>query len=363
MRRGRRGTTGTGLRVIDDRWWLYNGDMKRYLVSLTRFNESEVAQLRHDILTFHKKHGTTATIDAYGVSRRTIFRWKRRLQETRELQSLIPSSRAPKRKRQMATHHKAVSFIRSLRETVPHLGKEKIKPLLDEYCTGAGIALISVSTIGKVIRRYGMTTKVKRIYHDPFSWFAKRKIRYKAKVKHSPKTTTPGYIEIDTIVQFMQGLKVYIFNAVDVSLKFQFSYGYTTLTSKNALDFYKRLEMVYPLPHTIHTVQTDNGLEYMGEFHRYLEEKQHSVQHLFIYPRCPKINGFVERANRTLQEEFVEQYLHTRWNGIVTFNRDLMEYLVWYNCKRVHKALGNRTPMDNLLFRFPTECQMYGTHT
>lgn len=354
---------GVSMVICNDREWLYNGDNMKFIQSLTRFNESDVAKVRNDILTFYGKHGTRATIDAYGVSRRTIFRWKRKLKDIDgRLESLVPDSRAPHTKRQMVTHYKVVSFIRTIRDTVPHLGKEKIKPLLDAYCLEVGIPTIAESTIGKVIKRYGMDSLAKRIYHNPSSGFAQRKIRYKTKVKRSPKGALPGYLEIDTIHTFIDGMRLYIFNAVDVSLKFQFSYGYSTLTSKNALDFYRRLELVYPLPNTIHTVQTDNGLEYLGDFHSYLEEKI-TLKHLFIYPRCPKINGFVERANRTLQEEFVEQYIHTRWHGLAFFNRDIMEYLVWYNTKRVHKALGNITPMNNLLLLFPKECHMYGTHT
>lgn len=123
----------------------------------------------------------------------------------------------------------------------------------------------------------------------------------------------------------------------------------------------RRLELVYPIKQGIKTVQTDNGLEYLGDFHDYLEKQY--IPHLFIYPRCPKINGFVERANRTLQEEFMQDYIHTRWNGIMAFNHDLMEYLVWYNTKRVHKGLNNTTPINYLLSILPKECHMYGTYT
>ncbi|MDA1316689.1 MAG: integrase core domain-containing protein [bacterium] len=87
-----------------------------------------------------------------------------------------------------------------------------------------------------------------------------------------------------------------------------------------------------------------------------LEDKQ--IPHLFIYPRCPKINAFVEQATRTLQEEFMESYIHTEWSGITTFNHDLMKYLVWYNTKRVHKSLNNTTPIDYLLLILPQERNM-----
>ncbi len=43
----------------------------------------------------------------------------------------------------------------------------------------------------------------------------KRKVNYKSKVRHSPKSSDPGYIEIDTITKFIQGIKRYILNAID----------------------------------------------------------------------------------------------------------------------------------------------------
>lgn len=86
-----------------------------------------------------------------------------------------------------------------------------------------------------------------RIYHNPSHNYKNLYKKYKTKIKKSPKISFPGYIEIDTVVKFVFGLKVYILNAVDVYTKFCFSYGYTRLTSKNSTDFLKRLLLVYPI--------------------------------------------------------------------------------------------------------------------
>jgi len=355
-------STGCQMRVVWGYDWQYNRDLMKYITSLSQYNQSEEAQIRNDILTFSDKHGIDATIDAYRVSRRTLFRWKRNLRKSGgRLSSLVPDSTKPKHTRSMMTHPQIISFIRDIRKKYTNLGKEKIKPLLDEYCEEKSLVPISASTIGKVIRRYHMIHKTNRYYHNPDNGFARRKVKYKRRVRRSPKPRDSGYIEIDTITKFIHGIKLYVFNAVDIKLKFQFSFGYTTLNSRNGEDFMKRLQLVYPIQGGIKTIQTDNGLEYHGSFHKYLEKQ--NIPHLFIYPRCPKINGFVERANRTLQEEFMESYIHTKWNGVVSFNRDLMEYLIWYNTKRVHKSLGNITPMDYLLSIIPKECHMYGTYT
>jgi len=341
---------------------LYNSRMIRSIRSIQSFSKSEVADLRLKVIEFHKSYGTKATRDAFPVSKATIYRWKKILKDSRgRLESLIPASTAPKRKRRMMTDPRIIGFIKVIREKRGRLGKEKIKPLLDEYCKELGIKTLSESTIGKVIKRNNLYVKTKRIYHNPIGAYRKKNISYKTKVKHSPKPTGFGYLEIDTIVRFVDGIKVYIYNAVDIRLKFQFSYGYTRLKSGNTVDFFKKLELVYPLLNVIHSVQTDNGLEFMGEFNKYLTEKK--IKHLFIYPRCPKINAFIERANRTLQEEFVNGHESFILEGINVFNEALIEYLVWYNTKRVHKSLGNISPIDYLLSILPQKSQMYVTYT
>lgn len=152
-------------------------------------------------------------------------------------------------------------------------------------------------------------------------------------------------------MKFISGIKVYIFNAIDIKLRFQFSYAYSRLNTVNSLDFFKRLELVYPLKTGIYAIQTDNGLEYLGRFDDYLKER--GIKHFFIYPRCPRINAFIERANRTLQEEFLDDNLDYALNGLFEFNLKLIEYLIWYNTKRVHKSLGNLSPIDYLLKHSP----------
>jgi hypothetical protein len=47
----------------------------------------------------------------------------------------------------------------------------------------------------------------------------------------------------------------------------------------------------------------------------------------------------------------------------MTFNRDLMQYLIWYNKNQVHKRLNNQTPINSLLSILPKECHTYRTYT
>lgn len=160
-----------------------------------------------------------------------------------------------------------------------------------------------------------------------------------------------------------------VYNAVDINTRFAFSYAYKSKSSKNTLDFFKKVEAVYPgnidglelglkselksnntlqlQPYPITTVQTDNGSEYLGMFDEYLKDKH--IKHLFLYPKHPKINGYIERANRTLEEEFMGYNLYLLSDDINTFNSELIEYLIWYNTERPHHSLNNLSPMNFMI--------------
>jgi putative transposase len=109
-------------------------------------------------------------------------------------------------------------------------------------------------------------------------------------------------------------------------------------------DFYERFQSVYP--REIVTWQSDNGAENLGEFDHQL--KKDEILHLFSYPRCPKINAYIERYNRTIQEEFIDNHLDIIHDKEL-FNGELADYLIFYNTKRVHKSIGKKTPIDYLI--------------
>lgn len=332
------------------------------LKSLRRFSRDEVAQERLKIIEFYREYGEKATVKAFGIRRNTVFVWRKRLRESKNsLSSLIPTSTTPKHKRQMLTSIKIVKHIRELREKYPRLGKDKIKPILNRYCLKEGLTLISISTIGKVIKRNNFFfQKSGRIYHNPNSGWAKNKVKRtkRTRVKYAPKPNAVGYLEMDTILRFVDGIRYYFYCAVDVKGKFAFALPYKHLNSQNTVDFFKKIEYVFPFP--IKTVQTDNGLEFLGDFEDYL--KIRDISHVFIYPRCCRINGVVERFNRTIQEEFIDNNLDIIHNPKL-FTGKLIDYLIFYNTERVHSAHDNlKSPMDYLILEGGMS-KMSATHT
>ena len=59
------------------------------------------------------------------------------------------------------------------------------------------------------------------------------------------------------------------------------------------------------------------------------------------------MNAFVERMNRTIQEEFIDWNLKSlRDLKVSEFNQLLTNYLNYYNTKRPHHSLQFKTPLQ-----------------
>jgi transposase InsO family protein len=330
------------------------------LHSLRRFSRDEVAQERHKILRFYDTYGEKATKEAFGVDRKLIHVWKRRLKvNDGHLEALIPHSTRPIRVRRMQIDPRIIQWIRQMRQEHPRIGKEKLKPFIDQYCQEANILCISESTIGKIIKRHKFFhQRSGRVYHCPGRGMKDPRSKPKRlRVTHAPRHREFGHFQADSSVKFMDGIRRYMISAIDSALKFSFSSCYSQLTSRAAKDFLSRLEMVYPLP--IRSLQTDNGAEFLGEFDTYLKHK--GIPHFFTYPRCPKINGCIERFNRTLKEEFINNNLHLI-DDLPRFREKLVDYLIFYNTERPHKTLGLKSPLDYLISQGATS-KMFATRT
>lgn len=301
-----------------------------------------------EIISFYNEYGEKATVKAFGADRKVISRWKRRLAESGgRIESLVPYSTRPKTTRRVSYNQKIVDFIKKYRKDHPRTGKEKIKPELDGYCIKKELKTVSESTIGNIIKRHKFFfQKSGRVYHNPNSKWARNEAKRKKRlrVKHPPKLTDFGHIQSDAVQRITDGIKDYFYSAIDSKMKFTLTLNYKSLNSRNNKDFYQRFKSVYP--GTIKDWQSDNGSENLGEFDQQLEKDQ--IPHFFSYPRCPKINAYIERYNRTIQEEFIDNNLDIIHDKQL-FNQKLSDYLIWYNTKRPHKSLGLKSPLQYLI--------------
>ena len=337
--------------------------------ALTLYNQAvrfaymitDQAKLRAQVLTFWRKHGLKATMDAYQVSRRTLYRWQLALEKGKgQLEALNPKSTAPHQRRERIVSHDVTKRIISLREDKYRLGKVQIQGILKDE----GYTIGSVSSVGRILidlKKKGRLPYLKRVslygrtgtLHERKPRTKRRKLRRKQHER---------VLQIDTIVQYIDGVKRYILTAIDTTTRVAFAACYTNHGSKSAADFLYRCQQV--IPDSPKAIQTDNG----SEFAKYFQQTATILRltHYYTYPRCPKMNANVERFNRTLQEEWLWRRKALLRDNVPVANNELVEYLLWYNSKRRHHALNLRSPFQAMvesLSLSKSECHMWWTYT
>ena len=316
----------------------YNPFMKT-VISISSFNKSQTAQYRLKTIEYYQQFGLEATLSAFPVKRSTLFLWQKKLKDGKgKLTSLLPELTRPKNVRQMNTHSLVLAEICRLRKKHYRLGKHKLYPLIKRYCDSLGIVVPAESTIGKIIKRnrlfYG---KPIYGYHDPNR--KKQAKPKKIRVNQAPKPETGGYLEMDTVETIIDGIRRYTITAIDVKLKIVYAQTFTTKHSQNTLIVLKIIASILPVK--VHTIQTDNGSEFEGVFEQYCRDNK--IKHRWTYPNSPKINGVIERFNRSLQEEWLDLY-QDEMLDINLINRRIKEYLDFYHHDRIHESLNDQTP-------------------
>lgn len=309
---------------------------------VVRFRDmiTKEAQKRIKTLSFWEQYGDQATKDAFSVSRATLYRWQAKLQQKGgAVQALNKQSTAPKRKRRRVIPPAVEKFIIEQRKW-EKLGKEKLGKMIREE----GIAGISDSTVGRILgdlKQQGkLPDPIKLSFYARSGKFSERRIRPKRRKLRS-KGHQGGLVKADTIVRFTNGVKRYVVTAIDRESKFGFAYAYTSHSSRSAADFMQTFKQVAPLSLT--HVQTDNGSEFQHHFELLLEKE--SIVHFHSYPRCPQMQSEVERFNRTLSEAFIQKNRYLLAYDIEEFNRQLMDWLLWYNTRRPHWSLELKSPL------------------
>lgn len=328
----------------------------KYSVVMTE-KVTDKARWRLRVVEFFEKYGLRAAEEAFGVKKSSIYKWRKQVMDNGgRVEVLGDRSRAPRRKRKARNDQRIIEFIGGIREKHPRIGKTKIKVFLDEHCDREGIRTISESTIGRIIKLHGFYMQPKRVSH-----FGKIKtLRYRKKLRvkgYKPKY--PGdLVQLDSIIRFRDGIKSYIITAIDLVSGFAFAYGYNSLSSKSALDFFEKLKRVAPFK--VSAIQTDNGSEFEKHFREHLERSK--IKHFWNYPKHPQLNAKVERFNRTVQEEFVNWNSRSMFHNLELFNHKLIDWLIFYNTKRPHFSLGNIPPVKYLILNEGFS-NMLWTHT
>lgn len=333
-----------------------------------RYMITEKALHKARVLAFWEKYGLEATIEAFKLKRRTLFYWKRQFKQgSKKIESLNEKSRAPRNKRRRIWPEEIVKEIKRLRFKYPNLGKDKIYPLLQEFCSSQDLTYPQISTIGRIIKDCGgLRVFPQKIRHNGQIVPLKRQ-----KVLRKPKDLKieyPGHlVALDTVEKIIRGSRRYVITFEDIYTRFGFAWATNSHASKAAKEFFDYCRKVFPFSFTF--VLTDNGSEFKKHFAK--ELKRLHLIHYHTYPRKPQMNAHLERFNRTIQDEFVDFHTPELIEPDV-FNRKLIDWLIWYNTKRPHFAFKNKlSPVQFILSLFknkklsllPQECNFGWTYT
>jgi len=102
--------------------------------------------------------------------------------------------------------------------------------------------------------------------------------------------------------------------------------------------FLEYLERKFPFK--IKAIQIDGGSEFKKHFEKACQER--GILLFLLPPSSPKLNGHVERANRTHREEFYEvEEIELK---LEDHNKQLEEWEYVYNHIRPHQLLDYLTP-------------------
>lgn len=325
--------------------------------------ETKLIQHRLSILELADYLGNvTEACRRKGLSRNQFYEYKRRFQ-THGLEGLkdLPP---------IAKHHPfttppdVMDRIEAIALENPSYGCNRLEALLARE----GIR-VSYVTIQKILNdkhlgsRYERWLALEQRAHETPMELTGAQIAYIEKQnpcfrERHVESGAPGeLLSQDTFfVGVLKGVgKVYLHAVVDTFGSTAFGLLHTgkqpeaaaAVLHNEVLPFYRH----HGLP--VKSVLTDNGREYCGtDAHPYeVYLALNDIEHRRTKVRHPQTNGFVERFNRTVLDEFFRvTFRQTFYESLEPLQKDLDDWLAHYNTERPHLGYRNmgRTPMETI---------------
>lgn len=257
--------------------------------------------------------------EIFGMSRKTYYKWYRKDHPIERGAGRPPRKMHPDTK---ILGHIRVVIVETKQKY--NYGPKKMSIFLKrEYKVD-----VSPSALYKFFKK-------KRLIRKP-----QKKQKWYTPLKQPYRAVFPGEnIQLD--VKYVPGMNMtwnYQYRFIDVVTNMQFAVTKEARNARTTIETFKQAKKYFSFPIT--GIQTDNGGEFRGKFHEYLVRNK--IPHRYIPKRSAPWNGKVERANRSVDDEY---YLnpHRPWKSI-------SEYVDWYNTDRPHlgKHMNGLTPQQKL---------------
>lgn len=265
-----------------------------------------------------------------GIHRTTVYRWKKRAKSIMRKGYFLSTVKRKKPgphniKRKLAS--KDESAIISLRKKKGYTA-EKIKYKLNLSASRA--------TIHRFLKQQGLINTYGNHIRP----------RYQQTVHmHLRNTTTIGKLQMDVkyVTPELSGLRYTCFEygVVDIYSRYKEAVILNHLDQDGSI--LALIEIRKRLPFTPDFIQTDNGLEFQGRFHKYCEESR--LNHHLIHKSTPNENAVIERTFRTDEEEF----FFRMERAPKTYDELRGWFANWlhdYNYERPHLGINLQTPYE-----------------
>jgi len=275
----------------------------------------------------HSQESLRALARRYGINQKTVGKWRNR-------SSVTDLPTGPKKPRSTVLSVEEEAIVVAFR-------RHTLLPLDDcLYGLQPTIPHLTRSSLHRCLQRHGISRLVDTEGDKP------ARKRFKA--------YPIGFFHIDIAeVQTAEG-KLYLFVAIDRTSKFAFAQLVEKANRVTAAAFL--VALIKAVPYKIHTVLTDNGIQFRlppryadGPTARWsthmfgLRCEENGIEHRCTKINHPWTNGQVERMNRTIKDATVRRYHYEDHDQL---RGHLADFLDAYNFGRRLKTLKGLTPYE-----------------
>ena len=275
----------------------------------------------------HSQESLRALAKRYGINQKTVAKWKKR-------SSVADLPTGPK---------EAHSTVLSLEDEaiIVAFRRHTLLPLDDcLYALQPTIPHLTRSSLHRCLQRHGISRLPD--------------VEDGKQPKNKFKSYPIGYFHIDIAeVQTAEG-KLQLFVAIDRTSKFAFAQLVEKANRVTASAFLVALNEA--VPYKIHTVLTDNGIQFRyppryanGPTAQYMTHmfamrcRENGIEHRFTKINHPWTNGQVERMNRTIKDATVKRFHYASHDQL---RQHLADFVAASNSGRRLKTLKGLTPYE-----------------
>ena len=277
----------------------------------------------------HSQESLRALARRHGINPKTVAKWRRRDSTAdRRTGPTVPRSTV------LSVEQEAV---------IVAFRRHTLLPLDDcLYALQSTIPQLTRSSLHRCLERHGIS-RLPEVDGD--------------KPKRKKFDSYPiGFFHIDLAELRTAEGKLYLFVAIDRTSKFAVVELVEKADMRAAAVFLQAL--IEAVPYRIHTVLTDNGIQFAdlpknrqgptARFRGHPFDRNchvHGIEHRLTKPNHPWTNGQVERMNRTIKEATVRRFFYDTHDQL---KAHLSDFIAAYNFARRLKTLRGLTPYETI---------------